>query len=232
MKNFRIIIGIMMFVPAVSLCIGFTAYAQGQGQGQEQGQGQNSLPTLQAELDQEKIDRADGDAALQEQITAIVSDPGLGDVRYTIGDTGPAGGIVFYVIDGGLHGLEAAPADQGLAAWGCYLTSITGADGTAVGTGAQNTYDILGDCSETGTAAEIANAYTYGGYGDWFLPSKGELNLLYQQKNVVGGFASGIYWSSSEYNSYDAWQQHFTNGGQLFNFKNDDARRVRAVRAF
>ena len=162
------------------------------------------------------------------------STPGLGDVLYAVGDRGPAGGVVFYVTNGGLNGLEAAPADQDGGSgveWGCYGTSIAGADGTAVGTGAQNTADILAGCTESGTAAEIAAEYEYGGYGDWFLPSKDELDELYQNRDVVGGFANNSYWSSTEDDSYGAWAQYFYNGYQNYNDKNDTLR-VRAVRAF
>jgi hypothetical protein len=157
---------------------------------------------------------------------------GSGHAHYSIGDTGPAGGIVFYTTDGGQHGLEAAPADQSIRKkWGCNGVEIAGADGTAVGTGAQNTADILAGCSETGTAAKIADAYTLGGYDDWFLPSKDELNLLYGQKAVVGGFAIVNYWSSTEVNSFDALPQHFSFGYQFPTSKNDKLR-VRAVRTF
>ena len=159
----------------------------------------------------------------------------IGDVYYAIGDTGPAGGIVFYITDGGLHGLEAAPSDQSTAAeWGCYGIDISGADRTAVGTGAQNTADILARCSTAGIAADLADTYTLNGYDDWFLPSMDELNLLYQQKTVVGGFADGVYWSSSEFSDFAdgvAWNQNFINGDQ----RNDLKYRtlyVRAVRAF
>lgn len=122
---------------------------------------------------------------------------------YAIGDTGPAGGKVFYITDGGLHGLEVAPADQsGGAEWGCYGTLIAGADGTAVGTGAQNTADILAGCSEAGRAASIADEYTLGEYDDWFLPSRDELNLLYQQRSELGGFTTNAYWSSTQEGIY------------------------------
>ena len=151
-----------------------------------------------------------------------------------IGDTGPAGGKVFYVTDAtGLHGLEAAPADQSAAAWGCYGASITGADGTAVGTGAANTADIVAGCAEANTAAKIADAYALNGYTDWYLPSRDELNLLYQQNTVVGGFANSYYWSSSEDNSNNAWPQNFSNGSQYYNgFYKYSTLPVRAVRAF
>ncbi len=137
------------------------------------------------------------------------------------------GGIVFYTTDGGLHGLEAAPADQSSSAgWGCYGTAITGADGTALGTGAQNTVDILADCATAGIAADIADDYGLNGYTDWFLPSKDELNELYLNKDVVGGFAGDFYWSSSEVNSDAAWYQIFGDGNQYTAGKHGKLRNV------
>jgi hypothetical protein len=72
-----------------------------------------------------------------------------------------------------------------------------------------------------------------GGYTDWFLPSKGELNLMYENLKVsgVGGFADDAYWSSSEYNADIAWVQDFYDGYQYYSHKNN-AYRVRAFRAF
>jgi hypothetical protein len=150
-------------------------------------------------------------------------------VVYEVGDTGPAGGIVFYVSNEGLNGLEAAPADQGQAQWGCYSTLISGAYGTVVGTGEQNTADIIAGCDET-TAASVASAYGPG----WYLPSLDELNLLYTQQGVVGGFASlNIYWSSSQVSAGDAWSQLFDDGRQFDDgFIKLYSLRVRAVRDF
>ena len=152
---------------------------------------------------------------------------------FHIGDNGPAGGKVFYVTDNtGLHGLEAAPADHSAQVqWGCYGTTIAGADGTAVGTGAANTAAIVAGCAQANTAAKIADAYDLNGYTDWYLPSKDELNLLIQQNTVVGGFAGNDYWSSSQLNSYLAWHQFFSNGVQDNSVKNFPLP-VRAVRAF
>ena len=151
---------------------------------------------------------------------------------FGIGDTGPAGGIVFYVTDHGLHGLEAAPADQSSGApWGCLGTLLNGAGGTAVGTGAQNTADIVAGCSESGIAARIANDYSLNGYDDWFLPSAGELDLLYQQRAVVGGFVNVGYWSSLQDGTLYATIKDFSNN--YWSFANKDSFfRVRAVRAF
>ena len=60
--------------------------------------------------------------------------------------------------------------------WGCHGTEIDGADGTAIGTGYQNTLDIVAGCSDTPIAASEALAYEGGGYSDWYLPSFDELS--------------------------------------------------------
>jgi hypothetical protein len=152
---------------------------------------------------------------------------------FTIGSTGPAGGIVFHVTDGGLHGLEAAQVDQGTAEWGCRGTGIAGADRTDIDAGSANTADILAGCATPGIAARLADNYSLNGFNDWFLPSIGQLNELYLQKDVVGGFGSGsgLYWSSSEVTNDVAWIQYFSSGGQDGKFKNSMLE-VRAVRAF
>jgi hypothetical protein len=149
--------------------------------------------------------------------------------NYSIGDPGPAGGRVFYVTDGGLHGLEAALSDQGSTIqWGCFGTSVS--TGTAVGTGAQNTAAIVAAC-EAGTAAYLADIHTQLGFDDWFLPSKGELDLLFSAKDVVGGFASSFYWSSSQASATHAWLRPFISNLQRSDFK-FAAIGVRAIRAF
>jgi hypothetical protein len=132
------------------------------------------------------------------------------------------------------HGLIAAPSDQGSAQWGCYATLISGADGTAIGTGNQNTIDIImNGCSTEGIAARLCGDLVLGGYSDWYLPSKDELNQLYLNKVAIGGFASNYYWSSTEFNfnTITAWRQNFSNGLQDSYFKNGNSS-VRAVRAF
>jgi hypothetical protein len=156
-----------------------------------------------------------------------------GATTYAIGDTGPSGvGIVFYVTDGGIHGLEAAPSDQSTSqAWSNIDYKSIGTTGTAIGTGSDNTYAIIGQDGHNGSAAQVCRDYNGGGLTDWFLPSKDELNQLYLQKDTVGGFAAGSYWSSSELDSNGAWVQTFSNGGQYGTHKSSNLR-VRAVRAF
>ena len=148
---------------------------------------------------------------------------------FNIGDTGPAGGKVFYT-NNGVHGLEAAPVDQANAEWGCRGTPIADTS-EEIGTGAANTAKIIAGCADANTAAKVADAYSLNGYDDWYLPSKEELDLLYDQKTVVGGFASSNYWSSTDGERNFAWMQAFDNGQQLYNDKGVSLP-VRAVRAF
>ena len=164
----------------------------------------------------------------------------------SIGDT-YQGGIIFY-LDGNGGGLIAAPTDQSTSSvnWGCNITPISGADGTAIGTGAQNTIDIELGCTTPGTAADICANLTLGGYSDWFLPSKDELNLMWtnladsdgdgqntgpSDPNNLGGFSPNYYWSSTESNYVFAWRQNFNVGSQFSNYKYNFYY-VRSVRAF
>lgn len=64
----------------------------------------------------------------------------------------------------------------------------------------------------------------------WRLPTKDELNLIYQIKDEIGGFANSYYWSSTEYNNTSAWGQSFDDGKQYYYYKNGKSS-VRAVRA-
>ena len=63
----------------------------------------------------------------------------------------------------------------------------------------------------------------------WRLPTRVELLLMYENKDVVGGFASDYYWSSTENNSNFAWLQDIDNGKQGTNFKYNRCN-VRAVK--
>jgi hypothetical protein len=143
-----------------------------------------------------------------------------------------AGGIVFY-LNGGSSGLVCTPSDQSTGAeWGCNGSTIGGTS-TSLGTGEENTTRIVSQCPETGIAARICYNLVLNGYGDWFLPSKDELNKIYVNLKLagIGGFANDWYWSSSEYSTISSWVQSFNNGYQSFHPK-DDTKRVRAVRSF
>ena len=80
-------------------------------------------------------------------------------------------------------------------------------------------------------AKEACERSVYGGFSDWYLPSKWELNELYTHKNKVGGFSDHFYWSSSGYIADFAWFQIFGDGSQIGYYKYNNLR-VRPVRAF
>ena len=149
------------------------------------------------------------------------------------------GGIVFYVDESGQHGLVAAMDDLGEFEWGCFGTTISGADSHAHGTGYQNTLEIVAECSETNTAAYQSLNATTEGYTDWFLPSKDELLEMYKKIGQgseignMGGFEDA-YWSSSELSNNLALSVIFnTSGPGNYSFIDKDVyNKVRCIRAF
>ena len=157
-------------------------------------------------------------------------------LTYAVGDTGPAGGLIFYdkgSYSDGWRYLEAAPSDQSTGIqWYNGNHVVTGATGTAIGTGQANTTAIVAIQWAGSYAAQLCNDLIVGGYNDWFLPSKDELNKLYINRDAIGGFAVAYYWSSSEGNANVAWLQGFGSGNQYFYYSKMYAYRVRAVRAF
>jgi hypothetical protein len=128
------------------------------------------------------------------------------------------------------HYLEAAPVDtSGYIAWGLSGTTV-GGTGTAIGTGWANTAAILAADADAPAAKACAD-YSSNSLDDWFLPSKDKLNVLYQNKTAISGLGTSYYWSSTEYDSNDAWIQRFSDGYQA-NVGKTYSDCVRAVRAF
>ncbi|MDA8934460.1 DUF1566 domain-containing protein [Flavobacteriales bacterium] len=159
-----------------------------------------------------------------------------GNITAEIGDI-IEGGYLFYLDETGQHGLVAALEDIGQFQWGCYGENVNGSDGTSIGTGLQNTLEIVSGCSETPIAASEALAYESGGYSDWYLPSKDELIEMYNTigngspEGDIGGFGNDCYWSSSESNGSNAWGVDFFDGNTLYDSKHLTYR-VRVIRAF
>lgn len=145
------------------------------------------------------------------------------------------GGLIFYIDETGMHGLVCAPTDQSTGAeWGCNGTTITGADGYDVGTGYQNTLDIINGCSTPGTAARICYDLTLNGYDDWYLPSYSELGLVLQniKKAGLGDFTEANYWCSTEFNNMNAYAWEFTFIATPYEYGKAVLERVRAIRSF
>lgn len=157
------------------------------------------------------------------------------------------GGLIFYLNTSTGEGLVAAPSDQGaFYEWGCINNAITGADGIVIGTGSQNTTDIINGCPTSDIAAKICEELNLNDKMDWFLPSKDELNLMWENladsdgngdnygptdPGNLGGFLVEFYWSSSEFDSEKAWFQYFSNG-QLVNGTKSTYFHIRAARFF
>ena len=169
-----------------------------------------------------------------------------------VGDTGPGGGTIFYVAPTtftqlGATGfmcstackyLEAAPT-SGTGAWtdqfyrwSGNLNTLIGTTGTEIGTGYKNTLAIVAQSNTSDRAAKVSRDYSGpNSLRNWFLPSKDELNELYLQKTIVGGFQQNYYWSSSESNATSSFDQNFTGGSQGTTVK-DGEDYVRPIRAF
>ena len=146
------------------------------------------------------------------------------------------GGVVAYILQVGdlgyesntTHGIIASLVDQSQKIlWNSlpdrYDFTLTGANGTKIGTGLTNTNKIISVYnSPSGIfAASIARNYNGGSFNDWFLPSKDELNIVYLNKLKIGGFATYTlppnqiddwYWTSSEINASYAEAIDFTDG--------------------
>jgi hypothetical protein len=151
------------------------------------------------------------------------------------------GGIIGYVFQSGdpgyiigeTHGLIAASSDQTVTAvaWDSGSHSLLGATGLALGTGNTNTNTIVSSLGEDTYAAYFCYNLILNGYDDWFLPSADELNKIYSNRAIIGGFNTSFYWSSSEVNTSNAYYLNF-NTGQLTIGGKANPCRVRAIRAF
>lgn len=186
-------------------------------------------------------------SALEDTAASIRSDFGF-DKTYSVGDFAQ-GGVVFWVDETGRHGLACAIVDQSAdISWYNGSNTNTEALGDGAFSGEMNTMLIIANqgTSTADYAAGVCSRYNYsqGGvtYGDYYLPSKYELNLMYLNKLAIdatatanGGsaFVGGgqAYWSSTEEGSDYAWRQYIDDGTQGYMFKYITYR-VRAIRAF
>jgi hypothetical protein len=161
---------------------------------------------------------------------------------FGIGDVGPAGGFIFYenpdYARDGWRYLEAAPFDQSAGApWGCFRRAIPGARGTAIGTGRQNTADIVAACGDPSSAAALCANLSVSGVRGWFLPSRDELALMYRNLKAagLGNFSAAApdnvsYWTASQATADMAHHIDFADAGRQHYDDKDFPRRVRAIR--
>jgi chondroitin AC lyase len=169
------------------------------------------------------------------------------DGKHYIGEK-YGGGVIIWLDETREHGLIAATSDQ--------IASVTWKNGGAripahfgdandrfinakrdgIGAGEMNTQLIISQQTDDNFfgnfAAKVAVECKLGGYGDWYLPSKSELDIMFELKDEIGGFESNSYWSSTEYNVGFAWGLSFKHYKSEFTFNKGSRNAVRCVRKF
>jgi hypothetical protein len=139
------------------------------------------------------------------------------------------GGVIFYIDNTIARLYISATSDQSTGApWGCAGTSISGLS-AILGSGQANTTAIVNGCSSPGIAARICDQLVLNGYSDWFLPSQNEMTQLYFQRSVVGGFTTGRYWISNQFDATQAMVKDFSAASGTV-YPKDALYFVRAIR--
>ncbi len=149
------------------------------------------------------------------------------------------GGIIFYIDSTGNHGLIASITDLGKTLGrqgGLNKDNLERADKEVTSKPASSRVFNTQDCGDDATCAERMCTYysvAVGNvtYRNWYLPSKYELNLLYEQKKIVGGFSDDFYWSSTMDDYGLLWLLNFSNATQYRKGRYCIGY-VRAIRAF
>jgi hypothetical protein len=107
-----------------------------------------------------------------------------------------------------------------------------GANSMTDGQANTNTITTLG--SSDYEAAYHCQDMVYGGYNDWFLPARDELQNLYTNRSSLGGFVTSVggrYWSSTEEDDNNSYHVDFNTGVAAFDGK-DNVYYVRCVRKY
>jgi hypothetical protein len=162
----------------------------------------------------------------------------MGNATPVIGDVYGGGKIAYILqpgdpgyIAGEIHGLIDHTDYYYYIEWGCDNINIVGAEGTAIGTGLQNTIDIVNGCTQPQFAAKTCFDLVSEGYSDWYLPSKYELDKLYINR-VILNIPEYEYWTSTESGPQKAWTLNFLDGYFNQQPKTFILAKVRPIRSF
>ena len=216
----------------------------------------NQNPTI----DNEHISQGGGDGSFKCNITGLISNTKYYLRAYAVNNAGISygeeidfitntfriglfyeGGKIFYIDTSEEHGLIAALSDyQSNVSWFGNSYTETLAMGNEIGEGRLNTAKIVNVLGVGEYAAYVCYSLSLNGYHDWFLPSFRELSLMYEERNIIGGFRDEYYWSSTQSKNYDNTRVywlvpkalHFLNGNLVQPQGKLDLFRVRPIRSF
>ncbi|AFG36831.1 DUF1566 domain-containing protein [Spirochaeta africana] len=172
----------------------------------------------------------------------------------SIGDEGPGGGMVFYInpnadADGWKYlevmqsnleqpNNQPAPGFPEYMVWSDVFDQLVGGTSTDIGTGMANTNAIIAQDGHEYSAAQVAREYRAGEEGDWYLPSRDELQLVYDNLHDTSpqllNLTGGQFWTSSEVSATQVYAINPSFGNQVQHNKNYsmEAMLARAIRAF
>jgi hypothetical protein len=218
--------------------------------------GQNQNPTI----DNDHINQGNGNGSFICNIGGLVSNTKYYLRAYAVNNTGISygeeidfqtdifriglfyeGGKIFYIDPSGEHGFIAALSDyQSNVPWynGSFIGTL--AMGNELGEGKLNTERIVNELGEGEYAAYVCYSLSLNGYHDWYLPSFRELNLMYTERDIIGGFGNECYWSSTQTKNFDGTRLYwvaakalsFLNGNLVQSQGKLELYRVRPIRSF
>jgi len=211
-------------------------------------------------IDNDHISQGNGDGRFVCDITGLLSNTKYYLRAYAVNNTGISygdviafktdsfriglsygGGKIFYIDSSGAHGFVAALSDYpSNVPWYGNSFTETLAMGNEIGEGLLNTAHIVNELGVGEYAAYACYSLSLNGYHDWFLPSFKELLLMYQERDLIGGFGTEIYWSSTQSKGADLpfvyWVSakaiSFLNGNLVSSLGKLDFFRVRPIRSF
>lgn len=216
----------------------------------------NQDPTI----DNDHISQGEGNGSFECNITGLLSNTKYYLKAYAVNNSGVSygeeidfttdtfsigllyeGGKIFYIDSSGEHGLICALSDyQSNVPWYPDLFTGTLAMGNLIGEGKLNTERIVNELGVGEYAAYVCYSLSLNGYHDWYLPSFRELKLMYEEREILGGFGNDCYWSSTQSKNLDGTRLYwvaakalnFLNGNSVVSQGKQDLFRVRPIRSF